>query len=174
MNTFFFALLIGVLLITTVMVGILLFRGSSKADKALREELREEFRQGRSESQASARDLREEVSNGIRSTSEAITRSLGDIAGLQKVQLEGVAKRLETLTDTNQNAQVSLRDALNERMKELQKNNEAKLEEMRKTVDEKLQTTLEKRLGESFQLVSERLEAVQRGLGEMQGLANGP
>ena len=51
--------------------------------------------------------------------------------------------------------------------------NEKKLEEMRKTVDEKLHSTLEKRLGESFKLVSERLEAVQRGLGEMQNLATG-
>jgi DNA recombination protein RmuC len=58
-------------------------------------------------------------------------------------------------------------------MREIQEKNEKKLEEMRKTVDEKLQTTLEKRLGDSFKLVSERLEAVQRGLGEMQGLANG-
>jgi len=55
----------------------------------------------------------------------------------------------------------------------LQKGNEEKLEQMRVTVDEKLQGTLEKRLGESFALVSERLESVQRGLGEMQNLANG-
>ena len=51
--------------------------------------------------------------------------------------------------------------------------NEKKLEQMRTTVDEKLQSTLEKRLGESFKLVSERLEAVQRGLGDMQNLATG-
>jgi DNA recombination protein RmuC len=55
----------------------------------------------------------------------------------------------------------------------MQEGNERKLDEMRKTVDEKLQTTLEKRLGESFRLVSERLEAVQKGLGEMQSLATG-
>ena len=59
------------------------------------------------------------------------------------------------------------------RVKELQEGNEKKLEEMRKTVDEKLHNTLEKRLGESFKLVSDRLEAVQRGLGEMQSLATG-
>jgi DNA recombination protein RmuC len=58
-------------------------------------------------------------------------------------------------------------------VKELQDSNEKKLDEMRKTVDEKLHDTLEKRLGESFRLVSERLEAVQRGLGEMQHLATG-
>lgn len=59
------------------------------------------------------------------------------------------------------------------RVKELQEGNERKLEEMRKTVDEKLHDTLEKRLGESFKLVSDRLEAVHKGLGEMQNLATG-
>jgi len=58
-------------------------------------------------------------------------------------------------------------------LKELQEGNERKLDQMRQVVDEKLQGTLEKRLGESFKLVSERLEAVQRGLGEMQSLATG-
>ena len=56
---------------------------------------------------------------------------------------------------------------------ELLQGNEQKLEQMRMTVDEKLQGTLEQRLGESFKLVSERLEAVQKGLGEMQTLATG-
>ncbi len=58
-------------------------------------------------------------------------------------------------------------------MNNLLTNNEKKLDQMRQTVDEKLQSTLEKRLGESFKLVSERLEAVQRGLGDMQNLATG-
>ena len=56
-------------------------------------------------------------------------------------------------------------------IEDLKEGNEKKLDQMRETVDEKLQTTLEKRIGESFKLVSERLEAVQRGLGEMQALA---
>ena len=69
--------------------------------------------------------------------------------------------------------QQQFRDKLDEKMKELRQENTQKLEEMRKTVDEKLQTTLERRLTESFKTVSERLEAVQRGLGEMQNLAIG-
>ena len=69
--------------------------------------------------------------------------------------------------------QVEFRDKLDEKMKELRLENSEKLEEMRKTVDEKLQTTLEKRLSESFKTVSERLEAVHKGLGEMQNLATG-
>jgi len=66
-----------------------------------------------------------------------------------------------------------IRKTLHDRIKEIQEGNEKKLEEMRKTVDEKLQGTLEKRLGESFKQVSEQLEAVNRGIGEMQNLATG-
>ncbi|MFP6582831.1 MAG: DNA recombination protein RmuC, partial [Candidatus Hydrogenedentota bacterium] len=76
-------------------------------------------------------------------------------------------------TDSNQVQIDKLQKSVSEQLKELQSSNEKRLDEMRKTVDEKLQTTLEKRLGESFKLVSERLEAVQRGLGEMKGLADG-
>jgi DNA recombination protein RmuC len=66
-----------------------------------------------------------------------------------------------------------LKGAVEMKLMQIQTDNSAKLEEMRKTVDEKLQGTLDKRLGESFKLVSERLELVQKGLGEMQTLATG-
>jgi DNA recombination protein RmuC len=66
-----------------------------------------------------------------------------------------------------------LRESVEERLRLIQEDNSSKLEQMRVTVDEKLHDTLEKRLGESFKLVSERLELVQRGLGEMQTLASG-
>ncbi|MFZ1614538.1 MAG: DNA recombination protein RmuC, partial [Holophaga sp.] len=64
-----------------------------------------------------------------------------------------------------------LQAQVQERLERIGTSNEAKLEEMRRTVDERLQATLEQRIGESFRLVSERLELVQRGLGEMQALA---
>jgi DNA recombination protein RmuC len=66
-----------------------------------------------------------------------------------------------------------LKKAVETKLTQIQTDNSAKLEEMRKTVDEKLQGTLEKRLGESFRQVSERLEQVHKGLGEMQNLAIG-
>ena len=66
-----------------------------------------------------------------------------------------------------------MRETLDKKFHELQSGNEKKLEEMRATVDEKLQKTLETRLGESFKLVSDRLEAVHKGLGDMQQLATG-
>jgi DNA recombination protein RmuC len=92
---------------------------------------------------------------------------------MQRTQLDGVNKQLKELGDSNARQLELIRTTVDARVKELQDGNEKKLEEMRKTVDEKLHDTLEKRLGESFKLVSERLEAVQRGLGEMQSLATG-
>ncbi|WP_346948483.1 DNA recombination protein RmuC [Dyella sp.] len=82
-------------------------------------------------------------------------------------------QRLAALTADNEKRLGEVRATLESKLKAIQDDNAAKLEQMRATVDEKLQNTLETRLGQSFQLVSERLEAVQRGLGEMQSLATG-
>ncbi len=84
---------------------------------------------------------------------------------------ESVSQQLASLVQGNQQNAEHLRLALNERLAAIQQDNTSKLEEMRRTVDEKLHATLEQRLGESFKLVSERLEQVQAGLGEMKTLA---
>ncbi|MDB5987753.1 MAG: recombinase RmuC [Nevskia sp.] len=86
---------------------------------------------------------------------------------------EALVLRLTAIGETSTQRLAELRSTVDERLKELQADNAVKLEEMRKTVDEKLHNTLEERLGQSFKLVSERLELVQRGLGEMQSLAAG-
>ncbi|HVU59279.1 MAG TPA: DNA recombination protein RmuC [Candidatus Saccharimonadales bacterium] len=83
-----------------------------------------------------------------------------------------LTQRVEQLRDKNDEKLELIRKTVEGKLESLQKDNADKLEKMRITVDEKLQSTLEKRLGESFKLVSERLEQVQRGLGEMQGLAS--
>ncbi|HEY4317750.1 MAG TPA: DNA recombination protein RmuC [Herbaspirillum sp.] len=80
---------------------------------------------------------------------------------------------LSTLTESNAQRMAEVRATLEARIKDLQTDNGTRLEEMRKTVDEKLHATLETRLGESFKLVSDRLEKVHQGLGEMQQLAIG-
>lgn len=80
---------------------------------------------------------------------------------------------LTTLTESNAQRMTEVRATLEAKIKDLQTDNGARLEEMRKTVDEKLHATLEQRLGESFKLVSDRLEKVHQGLGEMQQLAIG-
>ncbi len=79
--------------------------------------------------------------------------------------------QLSVMAQGSHRSSEELRTALNERLAAIQKDNTAKLEEMRRTVDEKLHATLEQRLGDSFKLVSERLEQVHTGLGEMKTLA---
>ncbi len=81
--------------------------------------------------------------------------------------------RFEKMAELTERRLSEVRQTLEARLKDIQTDNATKLEQMRQTVDEKLQSTLENRLGESFKLVSERLEQVQRGLGEMQSLATG-
>ena len=80
---------------------------------------------------------------------------------------------LKTLVETQAQAAEKLRASVDDNLKTLRGENAEKLEQMRRTVDEKLHETLEKRLGESFKLVSDRLEQVHKGLGEMQTLASG-
>jgi DNA recombination protein RmuC len=80
---------------------------------------------------------------------------------------------LATLTESNAQRMGEIRGTLEAKIRDLQADNGARLEEMRRTVDEKLHATLEHRLGESFKLVSDRLDKVHQGLGEMQQLAIG-
>jgi len=92
-----------------------------------------------------------------------------DSANSSKQMREEVGK----LTETNQQKLDGLKTAVEQKLKSIQEDNAKQLDQMRATVDEKLQGTLEKRLGESFKQVSERLEQVYKGLGEMQTLATG-
>ncbi len=167
------AFLLGLSLLNAVLLVILLLRSRAGPGDQAERAVREELRSGREEATKAARELREEVTGGLNSVADTIARTMGEMGNLQKVQLEAVNKQIKDLTDTNQSRIDALRATLDSQLKQLQESNEKKLDEMRKTVDEKLQDTLEKRLGESFKLVSERLEAVQKGLGEMQSLAAG-
>jgi DNA recombination protein RmuC len=118
-------------------------------------------------------DNREELSKGLKSTDDRLSMTLKSMGETQSLQLNGMTQQLKELAESNQSSLDRVRTTIDLRVKELQDGNDKKLEEMRKTVDEKLHDTLERRLGESFKLVSDRLEAVQRGLGEMQNLATG-
>lgn len=86
---------------------------------------------------------------------------------------ETLQQQLAQVTEANDRRFAEVRATIEQRLKDIEANNATKLEEMRRTVDEKLHATLEQRLGESFKLVSDRLEQVHRGLGEMQTLAAG-
>lgn len=131
-------------------------------NEKLERALREEFSRSRDESQRGGRELREEVAGSLKSQSDSGLRHIETLGKILKDQLQMFAE---------QNSKLSV--TLESKLQHLQDSNNRKLEEMRHTVDEKLQGTLEKRLGESFRLVSERLEQVHSGLGEMKNLATG-
>ncbi|MGI9115711.1 MAG: DNA recombination protein RmuC [Chthoniobacterales bacterium] len=122
---------------------------------------RDEFARNREESAHAAKAQREELGGALKNVSDTTLKSFGEISAMLRAQLESVTVQARRLTDN-----VDLR------LKELREENTAQIEKMRATVDEKLQSTLEKRLGDSFKLVSERLEQVHQGLGAMQQLAS--
>jgi DNA recombination protein RmuC len=105
------------------------------------------------------RELRTEIAESSRGGRQELTQNL---ALFQQSQVQQLTLMQKSISDT-----------LNQQLQQLQKSNADKLDEMRRTVDEKLQTTLEKRLSESFKQVAERLEQVHHGLGQMQKLADG-
>ena len=137
-------------------------RAQERTERGLREEL------GRSRDDAArgAQALRQEVQSTLAAFNSGIRDEMGAMSAAQSAELvrlgEATSLKLETVRGTVQ-----------ERLQTLQDENAKKLDQIRHTVDEQLQGTLEKRLGESFRLVSERLEQVHRGLGEMQNLAAG-
>lgn len=125
--------------------------------------------------------IRQELSSMLMQTREEIQQNLGakitENANTQQLQLTNLTNLNETkLENTRKNMEEKLeliRKTVEDRLLLLQKDNSEKLEKMRVTVDEKLHSTLEQRLGESFKIVNERLESVYKGLGEMQTLAQG-
>jgi DNA recombination protein RmuC len=149
------------------------FRALEGGLERLERELREELARGRQESAQASRGDREEQSLALGRLAQTLAAQLAQLGTLQGQQLESFAQQLTRLTQSNEQRFEQLRLAIEARLGAMQIDNASKLEEMRKTVDEKLHATLEQRLGDSFKLVSERLEQVHRGLGEMQTLAAG-
>ncbi len=135
--------------------------------------LREEMDRAREDAGRNAQRTREELSGAVKSWGDSAVRSIGQLGLQQKSQLDTFATQLVTLTEANEKRMNDLRITVDGRLKQMQDDNAVKLEQMRQTVDERLTATLEQRLGESFKQVSERLEAVHKGLGEMQSLAAG-
>lgn len=188
METILLVLILAVLL---VLAAILLFRGSSGTrDTALVNQkldsfdvrLSQEFHNSRQEQAQGMKATREEVTVLFSSLSknlfENLTKSQDETRALSRDFGEIVRQRLDDLTNRNDQFRKEtelklkeMRETLENKVSEMQKSNESRLEEMRKTVDEKLQKTLDERLAQSFKQVSDRLELVHKGLGEMQTLA---
>ena len=178
--------------VNVALVVYLLYRSASTPAEHI---IREELRQSREEASRSARDLREEVGQRVtdlrtstelklEATQRALSSSSHELRDEVSCSLKSSSDSLVKTIGEMGVAQKATHDTFTEQIKNLQtvvetqlrviqETNDKKLEDIRRTVDEQLQSTLEKRLTESFKLVSGHLESVQRGLGEMQALATG-
>ena len=135
--------------------------------------LKEEMSTNRKETLESEKRLREELSGLFKGFGDSVDKRMSEFANAQNKNFEGFSTKLSELIDKNDVKMDKVREVVEKKLESLQKDNSEKLEAMRVTVDEKLHATLEKRFGESFKVVSDRLEAVHKGLGEMQTLALG-
>ncbi len=149
--------------------SILFKRESDKIEKVLKEDLSAH----RKESSNNARSLREEVTKYIQEYNKTILNSFDGLAVGQFEQLKSFEQKIETMSKENLKSQETLRDKVEFQLTSIQDKNEKQLDKMRSTVEEKLQTTLEKRLSSSFKQVDEQLKEVHQGLGEMKELATG-
>lgn len=147
--------------------------GIEKAQERTERTFREDLARGREESAASAREDRQELQSAFKALWDSMHKQMASMAELQRNHLEGLTNQLTALTQSNEQKLEMVRSAIESQLNLIRDDNAKQLDQMRATVDEKLQGTLEKRLGESFKQVSERLEQVHQGLGEMQALASG-
>ncbi len=138
---------------------------SARLDALLHDNERLE-RELRSAVDSSSGQLRLETGTRLSELQTHLVQQMTGLTGLQGQQLADLTHRIQL--DLGE-----VRGTLHSQLSSLQQGNERKLDQMRETVEEKLQSTLEARLGESFRMVSERLEQVHKGLGEMQALASG-
>ena len=113
------------------------------------------------------------MNSAFRNFGEVMTANQQEVTRLQDRRLAEVSEKLSHLTLENELKLENIRNTMSMRMGELTEDNRRQMEQIRQTVDEKLQKTLDERIGQSFQLVNDRLEQVYKGLGEMQVLASG-
>nr|AGS53941.1 DNA recombination protein RmuC [uncultured bacterium contig00109] len=176
--------------IIAIVVVVRLRRGPDARDKVFQKisdyedrldknefSVREEIGKNREDMIRAARDSRDELTRVFLDFSAMLDKKIQTIQEMihnsARANREELSVSLKSFGEQFAANVKSFNDMQREKFGELIADNNAKLEKMRETVDEKLHKTLETRLGESFKLVSERLEMVQKGLGEMQGLASG-
>ncbi len=157
--------LLVILLVLNLVLLMLFWTGHARMEKTMErmeQNAARDFQTVRLEQAGAAREGRTELQSTLQAQAQTNLQTLSEISAQQRHVLDQLLKQLE-----------HTRQTVEQRLSALQEDNNRKLEQMRGTVEEKLQTTLEQRLGESFKQVSERLEQVHKGLGEMQSLANG-
>lgn len=178
-----------ILLIVLALINIFLTlrKGENVRDEELEERLikmdadlsrmdpliRDEFGRSREENLRAAKENRAEQRLSLKSFEDSFMHHAKDFNSFQKEKFETLITRQERMKQDVEGKLKEIRDTVEGKLNSIREDNSRKLEEMRRTVEEKLQETVEKRFNESFKLISERLEEVHKGLGEMQSLASG-
>ena len=135
--------------------------------------IREEFGRNREENQRALRESREEQQMAFMNFERRLSETVRELNDMQRQKFEDLISKQENIRKNADEKLSEIRNTMEIKLRNLQEDNAKQLDEIRKTVDEKLQEGLEQRFNQSFTLISDRLEQVHKGLGEMQGLASG-
>lgn len=174
MQTALDIIIIVLLVIAVVMLGIVILNQLKKAsDNRSSEEFKRLEQTIRNEQSALRQELTSSTQMSVKNLGDMIGASQNAYAISQSKSLAQLEERLKTFSLTNEQQLDNIRHSVENRLNYIQEDNNKKLEEMRKTVDERLQQSIEEKMNRSFSLVNERLEQVYKGLGEMQSLAVG-
>lgn len=174
MQTALDIIIIVLLVIAVVMLGIVILNQLKKAsDNSNSEEFKRLEQTIRNEQSALRQELTSSTQMSVKNLGDMIGASQNAYAISQSKSLAQLEERLKTFSLTNEQQLDNIRHSVENRLNYIQEDNNKKLEEMRKTVDERLQQSIEEKMNRSFSLVNERLEQVYKGLGEMQSLAVG-
>lgn len=174
MQTALDIIIIVLLVIAVVMLGIVIINQLKKASgNSNSEEFKRLEQTIRNEQSALRQELSSSTQMSVKNLGDMIASSQNAYAISQSKSLAQLEERLKTFSLTNEQQLDNIRHSVENRLNYIQEDNNKKLEEMRKTVDERLQQSIEEKMNRSFSLVNERLEQVYKGLGEMQSLAVG-
>ncbi|MDA9597213.1 DNA recombination protein RmuC [Flavobacteriaceae bacterium] len=167
---------IGLLVLSIFTIGLFLLlskQGKNFMPAKLRELIKGEFYQNREEMTKSLRETRLEITQSMERLNEVLSKKAKEDREELRITLKDFQEAFSKNVTAFNELQKQNFERLNQKQDEMVKSTELKLEKMRETVDEKLHKTLEERLGKSFEVVTEQLLKVQKGLGEMQTLASG-
>ena len=174
MQTALDIIIIVLLVIAVVMLGIVILNQLKKAsDNSNSEEFKRLEQTIRNEQSALRQELSSSTQMSVKNLGDMIAASQNAYAISQSKSLAQLEERLKTFSLTNEQQLDNIRHSVENRLNYIQEDNNKKLEKIQKTVDERLQQSIEEKMNRSFSLVNERLEQVYKGLGEMQSLAVG-
>lgn len=135
--------------------------------------IKDEFQRNRAEATSLSKTNREELANSLLSFEKNFSKNTNFLNEILRQNFQDFNRQQQEINKNATQNILQIEKTVKESLNSIKEDNSLQLNEMRKTVDEKLQTTLDKRLGESFKQVSIRLEEVHKGLGEMQSIATG-